>query len=176
MSDAPDMVVVPRGAVWEPSESVDLEFALAAALPGVFGLSGDPASLSTHERAVVKRAVGYYRRYRGHIVRAVGHLLTPPEPLGRREGWAAVQLDSDDVQIVIVYRLGSCGAAPAIRPRCLDSGTAYFLGLGFDETREGEPVSGSLLMERGLPIAGRMPAAYHGRSALVCTLRRAASD
>ena len=61
------MVVVPSAALWEPSESTDLEFALAAAIPGVF--------------------------------------------------WAAVQLDAGDVHIVIVYRMGSCGAAPSIWPR-----------------------------------------------------------
>jgi alpha-galactosidase len=173
MHEAPGMVVVPRGALWEPCESVDLEFALAAALPGVFGLSGDPASLCTEERRIIRQATDYYKRNRDHIVRAAGHLLTPPQPLASREGWAAVQLDAGDVHIVIAYRLGSCGAPPSIRPRGLDAGSAYHLSFGFEETPEAAPRTGTQLMDFGVPVAAHMPDAFHGRSALVCTIRRA---
>ena len=169
MADAPQMVVVPRGALWEPAESVDLEFALAAALPGVFGLSGDPASLAPPERAVAASAVGYYKRHREAIGRSVGHLLTPPRLLSSREGWAAVQLDAGALHIVIVYRMGDCGSPPAIRPRGLDPDAAYTVACGFDEVQTDERTTGAELAE-GLPVAPRMPAAHHGRSALVYTI------
>lgn len=172
MSRAPQMVVVPRGAIWEPAESVDLEFALAAALPGVFGLSGDPASLAPPERLIAASAIGYYKRHREAIGRSVGHLLTAPRPLSSREGWAAVQLDAGAMHIVIVYSLGDCGSPPAIRPRGLDPACAYTVVYGFDEAQSDEPVSGAELVARGIPVAERMPGTHHGRSALVCTITR----
>ncbi len=172
MARAPQTVVVPRGALWEPAESVDIEFALAAALPGVFGLSGDPASLAPPERGVAASAIGYYKRHREAIGRSVGHLLTPPRQLSSREGWAAVQLDAGVTHIVIVYRMGDCGSPPAIRPRGLDAEFTYTVACGFDEVQTDERVSGGELAH-GLAVAGRMPPAHHGRSALVYTITRA---
>ncbi len=152
VADSPVVVITPGGALWEPAESVDLDFALLAAMPGMFGLSGDIASLPPEHRGRVGAVVAFYKRWRRFITGAAGHLLTPPMPLECREGWIGLQLqDSNgDTSLVFVYRLGNAGAPPVLRLRGLDPACAYGLECGLDGEDTGLYL-GKTLMCDGLP-------------------------
>ena len=50
LADSPVAIVTPCGALWEPAETTAVDFAAMAAMPGVFGLSGDLAGLPDETR------------------------------------------------------------------------------------------------------------------------------
>ena len=113
LADSPVAIVAPCGAVWEPAETVDLDFAAAAALGGVFGLSGDLAGLPDEARSRLREHVAFTKRWRQSIRRSVAHLLTPPALKTEREGWVAVQLSdpANGTVFLFAYRLND-GSAP----------------------------------------------------------------
>jgi len=152
-ADSPATVLTPCGALWEPAESVDLTFALLAAMPGMFGVSGDLAGLSTDARARLREGIAFYKRWRRLITGAVAHLLTPPEPLTTREGWVGVQLQGvvDDTSLVFLYRLGMAGARPPMRLWGLEPAEQYLVRSGLDEAGPRFHLDGRTLMTEGLP-------------------------
>ena len=152
LADSPPTILVPGGAVWEPAETVDLNFALIATLPGMLGFSGDLASLAPEHRDIVRQGIGFYKRWRRFITGAVAHLLTPPEPLARREGWAGVQLQApgEDTSLAFVYRLGNAGAPLPLALRGLRRDGRYRVCQGIGEVEIGAAVSGEELMGVGL--------------------------
>jgi len=154
VAESPAALLTPCGALWEPAETVDLDFALLAAMPGMFGLSGDLAGLPPEQRERVAASVAFFKRWRRFITGAVGHLLTPPLPLACREGWIGLQLQApaDDTSLLFVYRLGNAGAPPLIAPRNLDPSCAYRLERGFTG-ESAERCTGEALMRDGLPPA-----------------------
>jgi alpha-galactosidase len=95
------------GAIWDSSETVDLDFAARAALPGIFGLSGDIAGLPAEARARLRYHVDFHKKWRRFIAGAVAHLLTPPRPMGDRSGWVGMQLRNprQEGSLVFIYRL-----------------------------------------------------------------------
>jgi hypothetical protein len=151
VADSPAIILTPRGAVWEPAETVDLDLALLAALPGMFGLSGDLVGLAPEQRERIAAAVAFYKTWRRVIAGAAGHLLTPPLPLECREGWIGLQLQApaDDTSLVFVYRLGNAGAPPPLRLYRLDASGVYRIENGL--TGEYESAGGADLLSDGLP-------------------------
>lgn len=106
----PESLVAPACSGWQPSqvyESVDLDFAALAAMPGVFGISGDLAGISKATRQRLKRHLRFYKTWRAFIYNSVGHLLTSVRPLVDRSGWSALQLTSPGhpETLVFAYRL-----------------------------------------------------------------------
>ena len=145
---------MPGGGVWNGAESVGLDFALFAALPGMMGFSGDLAGLTPAQRGRVAETIIFFKRWRRFIAGAAGHLLTPPMPFESREGWIVFQLQSpdDDTSLVFVYRLGNAGCPPVLRPRELDSKRRYTLQWGLGEPAKGPAVDGASLLRDGLPL------------------------
>jgi hypothetical protein len=174
VAGSPATVLTPCGALWEPAETVDLDFALLAAMPGMLGLSGDLSSLSSEQRARVAEAVAFYKKWRHVITGAVAHLLTPPQPIKRREGWVGVQLQApgDETGLVFVYRLDNAGVPPPLRLRGLDPARRYTARRGFDEAGEAIECSGEQLMRDGLPVTPDDALAASGNGAHVFRIRR----
>ena len=119
LADSPVSIVTPCGAVWEPSETAEVDFVAAAALPGVFGLGGDLAGLPDEARARLREHVAFAKQWRQSIRRSVAHLLTPPALKTDREGWVAVQLSDPrernrlPVRLSAQRRLGCQAVCPA---------------------------------------------------------------
>jgi alpha-galactosidase len=170
LSESPAIILVPGGGTWNQAESVGLDLALLAAMPGMLGVSGDLAGLTPEQRTRVAEAIAFFKRWRRFITGAVGHLLTPPMPIECREGWIAFQLQhpDDDTSLVFVYRLGTAGSPPALRLRGLDSGLLYTMHSGFGETAAGGTVDGESLMRAGLPL--QQLSAWNNR-VVVCVVR-----
>ena len=127
LADSPVTVAAPGGALWEPSETVDLDFAAAVALPGMFGLSGDLAGLPDEALERLAEHVAFFKRWRTVIRESVAHLLTPPCPKEDRRGWAAVQLEhppSGD-HLLFAYRLDDGSSTKTFRLRNLDPSADY---------------------------------------------------
>lgn len=172
VSTAPPYVLVPRGAIWEPAELVDLGFALRTALPGMFGLSGDLAGLTDDQRDLIQQHVTFYKHWRRFITGAVAHLLTPPGRLDQREGWVAFQLQQpdDDTSLVFVYRLGSAGAPPPLQLHGLHADRHYRVRPGMDPSGPVVELAGEALMNRGLPLTRCWKPADVGDLAQVCVI------
>ena len=149
-------VLTPRDPPWQSSESVDLSFAILAAMPGMMGFSGDLAGLEPASRGIIAAAVAFFKEWRCFITGSMAHLLTPPAPLTSREGWVAVQLQQpgEDTSLVFVYRLGSAGKPPAMRMRDLREDTRYAIERGFGAPEEYDVARGGDLMRRGLSVRG----------------------
>lgn len=166
LCDSPPTVLTPGGAGWEPCESVDLNMALLAALPGMLGFSGDLLGLAPEQRQTIAETIAFYKTWRRFITRAVAHLLTPPEPLTRREGWVAVQLQAPgtDTSLVCVYRLGNAGAPPTLRLRALAADARYTVRHGLDANSTPTECTGAELLDRGLrlTVTGALAAAGNG--------------
>jgi alpha-galactosidase len=155
----------PGGAVWEPSETVNLDFAVLAAMPGMFGLSGDLDGLPQETRGALKGWVAFFKEWRGFIHNSVGHLLTPERPRDDRSGWAALQLQemAGGKSLVFVYRLDDMANRQFIRLRGLVPAASYVVEKRMPAEGAKQIVSGAELMADGLQveIAARMSAAVY---------------
>jgi alpha-galactosidase len=131
--------------------AVDLDFAALVCMPGIFTLSGDLESLPPAERAKLAARVAWYKRWRGFIVSAATHLLTPPAPMEDHTGWVGFQLDGpdDSRHLVFAYRLDDRWAVK------------WFPLLGLDPTQRyavsgdgvaAESLAGADLADRGLRV------------------------
>ncbi len=172
VADSPAILLTPRGAVWEPAETVELDFAILAALPGMLGFSGDLAGLCEEASGRIARWVRFFKRHRRFLTGAVAHLLTPPESLAAREGWVGFQLQdaASTDSMFFVYRLGVAGAVSpwvlkGLAPRGVYSVVA---GLGGPARR----LSGRELMAQGLTIAVPGGGFDRTNAAALVTVRR----
>jgi alpha-galactosidase len=155
VQDSAPQVLVPT-CVWNPVESVSMDFVLLAGMPGMMGLSGDMAGLTAAQRARVAEAIAFFKTWRRFITGAVGHLLTPPVSIECREGWIAFQLQrpGSDESLLFVYHLGNAGIPPLLRPMGLNPARRYRLRWGFGATaKDGSVVSGADLESDGLRLA-----------------------
>jgi alpha-galactosidase len=154
LSDSPVSIVTPCGAVWEPAETVEMDFAAAAALPGIFGLSGDLAGLAAEARRRLQEHVAFWKRWRQAICRAEAHLLTPPALKTNREGWAAVQLSDRDsgTAFLFVYRFNDGSAAKRFTLRELEPAATYEVTPHIPLGEKPRTVLGSDLMSQGMEV------------------------
>lgn len=171
VSDSPPSVLAPCGALWEPAMTVDLYFTLLAAMPGMFGLSGDLAELEEAHSALIAEAVAFFKSWRRFIINAVAHLLTPPESLEQRLGWVAVQLQAPNggVSLVFAYRIGQCGIPPRLHMCGLDPATRYSVQCGFGTGRIECADADSIIQGLQLPMVGRLMALGHGAEVFTIT-------
>jgi alpha-galactosidase len=153
VADSPAAILTPRGAVWEPAETVDLDFALLVAMPGMLGFSGDLAGLPEEASGRIAQWVRLFKRHRRFLAGAVAHLLTPPESLAVREGWVGFQLRdaASTDSMVFVYRLGVAGVVRPWVLRDLDPRAVYVVTAGPDGPAR--RVTGRELMEQGVMIS-----------------------
>jgi alpha-galactosidase len=155
LADSPVAIVAPCGAIWEPAETVDLDFAAAAALGGVFGLSGDLAGLPDEARSRLREHVAFAKRWRQSIRRSVAHLLTPPALKTEREGWVAVQLSdpANGTVFLFAYRLNDGSAARRFALRELDPAASYELTWHVPQGEKARSVAAAELMSAGVEVA-----------------------
>lgn len=159
VAESPIAVATPGGALWEPAQTVDVDFAAAVCLPGMFGVSGDLASLPAEARDRLRRHIAFWKRWRHLIVGSIAHLLFPPRPLADRTGWSAIQLQhpQEAANLVFVYRLADARQQIAIPLRGLDPDATYTI------SQEGAAVaspihcSGRELMREGLIAEAAAP-------------------
>jgi alpha-galactosidase len=159
LADSPVTVVAPGCALWEPSETVDLDFAVIAALPGIFGLGGDLAGLPEESLERLAGHVAFFRKWRAAMRNSVAHLLTPPCAKEERRGWAAVQLEhaASGVSLMFVYRLDDGSSAKSIRLRGLNADATYEV-VQHAADSPAQVYRGSQLLQDGLRVD--LPARY----------------
>ena len=147
---APAMLLTPKAAGWEACETVDVDMALLAAMPGVLGLSGDVAGLPATARERLAQGVALYKQWRTLIFNAAAHLLLPL-PAEDRRGWTALQLQDQGSteSLLFVYRLNDSRGVRNIHPRALDAGRLYRLEW-FGATGQTAEVRGDELMREGI--------------------------
>ncbi|MBM4144547.1 MAG: alpha-galactosidase [Lentisphaerae bacterium] len=170
VQDSAPLVLVPT-CVWNPVESVGLDYALLAGMPGMMGISGDMAGLTAAQRARVAEAIAFFKTWRRFIAGAVGYLLTPPVSIECREGWIALQLQrpGSDESLLFVYHMGNVGIPPLLRPMGLNPARRYALRWGFGATaKDGGVVSGADLERDGLRVA---ESGVWQERAVVCVIR-----
>ena len=176
LANAASPLVTPRGfGGWDSVESMDMDFAVLAAMPGMMGFSGDLAGLAPEAIVALRGWTAFYKQWRRFITRSAARLLTPVKSMDERSGWIAVQL-SDSRQtrsLLFVYRMGSAGAAPVLQLRDLRPAMAYTVRPANAATNERRRMSGAALMNEGLivPMTARLKRAPYG--AEVFTVREA---
>jgi hypothetical protein len=84
-----------------------MDFAVRAAMPGVFGLSGDLAGMSDQHRFRLEEHIRWYKSWRESIAVSEASLLTSPRPIEDRRGWVGLQLQDcqADRSLLFAYRL-----------------------------------------------------------------------
>jgi len=164
--DAAETILAPWNAGWTTSVSVDVDYAARAAMVGMFGLSGDLARLTVvpaWARDRLRHHVAFFKRWRGFIAGAIGHLLTPIRPRPDRQGWIALQLQAprSDRSLLFVYRLDDTDGRQRIRLRGLAGDRRYTLA--DDDQPAAAPcvLTGRELMADGLVVT--LPAAFSAK-------------
>ncbi|MGE5221473.1 MAG: glycoside hydrolase family 36 protein [Omnitrophica WOR_2 bacterium] len=153
-TDWPATLVTPSGAGWQPAECVDLDFAVLAALPGIFGLSGDIAGLPGEVRQRLRSWIEVYKQWRGFITGSIAHLLTPLRPIEDRDGWVAFQLQQpgNPAALLFVYRLFRSSSQMRFQLKDLDAQLQYrAFPVNVDQGHAVE-MAGYALMSEGLPV------------------------
>lgn len=154
VAESPAALLTPCGALWEPAETVDLSFALLAAMPGMLGVSGDLAGLPSAVAARIGEYVAFFKEWRRFIAGAVAHLLTPPERIADREGWVAFQFQNqaDETSLLFVYRLGVASQAPRWPLRGLKHKAHYSVQRALVADAPSTIMTGTALMTAGLEV------------------------
>ena len=154
LSDSPAAMISPCGAIWEPAKTVDLDFAVAAALPGVMGFGGDLAGMPSETKRRLAEHVTFYKRWRRYMRGCVAHLLTPPKPKNDRQGWIAVQLTNPlhEASLLFVYRLDASAESMCFTLRGLCSNKKYNVQTHMPFGKEAGSISGADLMQKGLQV------------------------
>lgn len=147
-------VVTPCGAIWTPSETIDVDFAAGVAMPGMLGLSGDLAGLPKDAQARLQRHVAFYKVWRHLIAGASAHLLTPVRPKEDRTGWAALQLQDPQTttSLLFAYRLDDGVHRRWFRLQGLHDSTRYRVNRHQPGGGETQTLTGHTLMSGGLPV------------------------
>ena len=153
--DEGDAVVVTpagNGAVWDRSETVDIDFAARAAMAGMFGVTGDLAGLPCEALKRLRHHVAFFKKWRRFIAGSTAHLLTPPGAIGDRSGWAAIQMrkPGSSRSLVFVYRLDDATSRQRFRLQGLAAEKTYQVRIDDPEDRQPAQVSGRELMTVGL--------------------------
>ncbi len=150
----PGQVLTPGGANWDHPFSVSVDFACRAALPGMFGYSGDLTGLPIESRQRLRQHNEFYKNWREFLTRSICHLVTPVEGINNRDGWAAFQFQSPErkgLNLVAVYRLDDDRPEKNIPLRELEPRRSYHITENeLPKTNIGE-LSGKELMDQGLP-------------------------
>ncbi|MBT3289731.1 MAG: hypothetical protein HN380_20465 [Victivallales bacterium] len=155
-ADAPPRALTPFDATWQRAETVDVGFAMAAALPGILGLSGDLAGLAPELRQQVARWAGLWKENRSWLRLAQAHLLTPVCPLPDNTGWACFEFADPDQALVLAFRLNDLSPTFHTLLRSLDPNANY--ALHWFEDRPDETRSGTDLLADGLSF--QVPAPF----------------
>ena len=146
---AGNTIITPAEATFEEYERTDLESLLIANFTGgSFSFSGDIASLTPANRALVKKYVDLYKSRRSFLMNCSGRWLADTERL------QAFELEKDGSAIVVLCYIASDQAASrTVYPQALDAGANYKIN--------GEIRSGSDIMENGLNIKCRDNSQHH---------------
>jgi alpha-galactosidase len=144
-------IMAPVGANWRQSTPTTVDFAARVALSGIFGVSGDIASLAKPALDRLAYHVAFFKKWRNFIVTSVGHLLTPPCPIDDGRGWAAVQLQGaqDTTSLLFVYRLNDAAARQRFALRGMDLQRKYTVLI---DDRLAATMTGKQLMEEGITV------------------------
>ncbi len=155
LADSPAAILTPCGPLWEPCELAEVDFIVAAALPGVFGLGGDLTGLPEEAIARLRDHVGFVKRWRGAIRRSDAELLTPTGRKADRQGWAALQLNDPEsgAALLFVYRLDDGATAKRFVVQGIDAGATYEISWHIPAGREAKTVGGGELMSGGIEVA-----------------------
>ena len=95
-------VITPAEATWEEFESCDLESLLIANFTGgLYGFSGDVASLSADNRLLVRKYVDLFKSKRDFMLRAAGHWLEDSPRI------QALELEHGGNAIIEVFHIAS---------------------------------------------------------------------
>lgn len=157
VEDSPISFVTPAGcgAIWEQCETVDIDFAVRVAMCGMFGLSGDIASVPKTAKQRLLMHVNFYKKWREFITTSVAHLLTPVTCKDDHAGWAAIQLSNLARKecLLFVYRLEDSCLDKLFRLQGLDSETEYKITVEHESSVEENPKTGEELMDTGLKVS-----------------------
>lgn len=160
LADSPPAIVAPYAAIWEPSQTVDVDFAAAVTLAGTFALGGDLAGLPPQARGRLAEHVEFFKQRRVFIRGSEAHLLTPPQAKENRQGWAAVQLTNraSDDSLLFVYRLDDGAASSLFTLRGLDEKKEYLVRPHIPAGIEPHTCPGGDLLHEGIQV--ELPARY----------------
>lgn len=160
---APPRAVTSGDATWYRTETVDIGFALATAMPGMMGFSGNLADLAPEVRQDVARWAGLWKENRIWLRHSQAHLLTPVHPLLDDTGWAAFEYADADHALVLAFRLHDLVSRFQSRLRSVDPNARY--SVRWLDGREPETRSGQELLSEGL--AFRVPRVFGVAGALL---------
>ena len=149
-----NQIITPGGGSWDHAMLADVDFICRAALPGMFGLSGDLLELSEETLARLQVHIAFSKEWRGFIQGAVCHLLTPIGSLANREGWIAFQFQNSTrsaTSLLFVYRLSDGLSSKSFHLQDVDKAQTYSV-INIDAWDSLQTVSGFDLIVLGLNI------------------------
>jgi alpha-galactosidase len=134
-------IVIPGEATWEEYEFADLESVLIANFSGgLYGFTGDIASLGVESRKLVAKYIDLFKRKREFMAQAATHWLEDGER------FKVIEFEHDHEAIIeIFYHPADAVSERIIRPVKLDPKAMYCIGQ--------KTCSGAELMKDGFPVA-----------------------
>ncbi len=149
-----DGLIAPAGATWERTVPANVDLAACAALPGIFGVSGDIAGLPTAAQERLRYYVTFFKKWRHLITNSAANLLTPPRAIEDGKGWAALQMQglprwNNNVTLLFVYRLDDPASKMSVRMRDLDPALNYSVSTDNNLLAQR---TGKQLMDEGLTV------------------------
>ncbi len=168
LAEAPRGVIVPEGATWDRSGTVDADFPMKVAMAGMMGLTGDFSGMDEKQLETVAANIRFYKQWRSFIRSSRAYLLTPPVDRGCRSGWAGIQLQGleGDKNLLFAYRLEDSSDRCNFYPQGLKEDGKYRIytaGIHCDPVELLREQTGERLMKDGFlaEIGGRNEGAVY---------------
>ncbi|MFA6931851.1 MAG: alpha-galactosidase [Lentisphaeria bacterium] len=133
-------IVIPGEATWEEYECADLESVLIANFTGgLYGFSGDIASLGSASRKLVARYIARFKRKREFMMQAAGHWLQDDSR------FKVIELEHNNEAILeVFYHPSDAVSERIIRPVGLHPDAFYSVAQ--------KTITGAKLMQDGLSV------------------------
>lgn len=165
-SDVEQTVIVPSapGAGFGDYERLDLDFLCKLIVRGMFGITGDIATLDEKNLMVLQKYIEFYKSFRPLLADSTVVMDSEPSCIGERDKWSVLEYYSEtmDEMLIYVYRFGDIATRKQVYPKHVREDGIYLVKRK-DGTQE---MSGEELMFTG--IEAKLPSRNSGEIIYLC--------
>ena len=152
-------------ATWTEAVDLSADFTSKALIAGSPGISGDLATLSQESIITFKKALEFYEKNRGLLMRSVCHLHTKVKRIRNQSGWIVFQYENIDGEgsLIFAFRLKDDVDEFICYPKNIDMDKTYKVTPLGGQTQE---LGGKHLITNGL---GLLCPGYHSAQVVEIT-------
>lgn len=129
LADIEKTVIVPAapGAGFADHEKIDLDFLCKLVVHGMFGISGNIATLEPSDLEIIRTYIDFYKKWRRFFRQAEVFIDSEPASIGQRDHWRVLQYyhAKMETNLIYVYRFNDLNPSKMVFPKELQMDKEY---------------------------------------------------